>query len=84
MAGSTRGADARQNHRQGLTRGQEWMRWLIPRRVWRLTGRSGRARIVTGCLPPFPSREEVGPALADDGIVSAILERFDRLIGLWA
>ena len=23
MAGSTRGADARQNHRQGLTQGQE-------------------------------------------------------------
>jgi hypothetical protein len=30
-----------------------------------------------------PSREEVGPALADDGIVWAIVERFDRLIGLW-
>jgi uncharacterized protein len=30
-----------------------------------------------------PSREEVGRALADDGIVSAIAERFGRLIGLW-
>jgi uncharacterized protein len=30
-----------------------------------------------------PDREEVGHALADDGIVSAILERFGRLIGLW-
>jgi uncharacterized protein len=31
-----------------------------------------------------PGREEVGRALADDGIVSAVLERFGRLIGLWA
>jgi len=31
-----------------------------------------------------PSREEVGHALADDGIVAAIVERFGRLIGLWA
>jgi hypothetical protein len=31
-----------------------------------------------------PAREEVGRALADDGIVSAIVERFGRLIGLWA
>ena len=30
-----------------------------------------------------PSREEVGRALADDGIVAAIVERFGRLIGLW-
>lgn len=30
-----------------------------------------------------PSREEVERALAGDGIVSAIVERFDRLIGLW-
>ena len=30
-----------------------------------------------------PDREEVGRALADDGIVSAILDRFGRLIGLW-
>jgi uncharacterized protein len=30
-----------------------------------------------------PDREEVGRALADDGIVCAILERFARLIGLW-
>jgi hypothetical protein len=30
-----------------------------------------------------PSREEVGRALADDGIVCAITERFGRLIGLW-
>ena len=30
-----------------------------------------------------PDREEVGRALADDGSVSAILERFSRLIGLW-
>ena len=29
-----------------------WTRWLIPRRAWQLTGRSGRARIVAGCLPP--------------------------------
>jgi uncharacterized protein len=31
-----------------------------------------------------PSREEVARALADDGIVCAIAERFGRLIGLWA
>jgi Nucleotidyltransferase domain len=31
-----------------------------------------------------PSRQEVGRALADDGIVSAIVDRFGRLIGLWA
>jgi uncharacterized protein len=31
-----------------------------------------------------PSREEVGPALADDGIIAAIVERFADLIGLWA
>lgn len=31
-----------------------------------------------------PDREEVGRALADDGIVCAIVERFGRLIGLWA
>ncbi len=31
-----------------------------------------------------PNREEVGRALADDGIVCAIVERFRRLIGLWA
>ena len=30
-----------------------------------------------------PDREEVGRALADDGIVSATVERFGRLIGLW-
>jgi nucleotidyltransferase-like protein len=30
------------------------------------------------------SREEVGRALADDGIVCAIVERFGGLIGLWA
>jgi uncharacterized protein len=30
-----------------------------------------------------PDREEVGRALADDGVVSAIVERFGRLIGLW-
>jgi hypothetical protein len=30
-----------------------------------------------------PSREEVGPALAVDGIVCAIVERFASLIGLW-
>jgi uncharacterized protein len=30
-----------------------------------------------------PGREEVGRALAADGIVSAIVERFGRLIGLW-
>jgi hypothetical protein len=30
-----------------------------------------------------PSREEVGRALADDGVVCAIVERFGRLIGLW-
>lgn len=30
-----------------------------------------------------PDREEVGRALADDGIVSAIVERFGRVIGLW-
>ena len=29
------------------------------------------------------SREEVGRALGDDGIVAAIVERFGRLIGLW-
>jgi hypothetical protein len=31
-----------------------------------------------------PDRGEVGRALADDGIVCAIVERFGRLIGLWA
>lgn len=31
-----------------------------------------------------PAREEVRRALADDGIVSAIVERFASLIGLWA
>ncbi len=31
-----------------------------------------------------PAAGEVGSALADDGIVSMIAERFDRLIGLWA
>jgi uncharacterized protein len=31
-----------------------------------------------------PSREEVERALADDGIVSAIVTRFGTLIGLWA
>ena len=31
-----------------------------------------------------PSREEVKRALADDGIVPAIVERFSCLIGLWA
>jgi uncharacterized protein len=30
-----------------------------------------------------PAREEVGRALADDGIVAAIVERFGSLIGLW-
>lgn len=30
-----------------------------------------------------PDREEARRALADDGIVSAIVERFDSLIGLW-
>jgi uncharacterized protein len=30
-----------------------------------------------------PGREEVKHALADDGIVAAIVERFGRLIGLW-
>jgi uncharacterized protein len=30
-----------------------------------------------------PSGEEVGEALADDGIVAAIVERFSSLIGLW-
>ena len=31
-----------------------------------------------------PSREEARRALADDGIIAAIVERFDSLIGLWA
>jgi uncharacterized protein len=31
-----------------------------------------------------PSRDEVVRALADDGIVSVMVERFGRLIGLWA
>jgi hypothetical protein len=30
------------------------------------------------------SREEARRALADDGIIAAIVERFDSLIGLWA
>jgi len=30
-----------------------------------------------------PGREDVGRALADDGVVPAIVERFGRLIGLW-
>lgn len=32
----------------------------------------------------YPSREEVERALTGDGIVSAIVTRFDNLIGLWA
>jgi uncharacterized protein len=31
-----------------------------------------------------PGREEAGSALAGDGIVPAVVERFSRLIGLWA
>jgi uncharacterized protein len=31
-----------------------------------------------------PSREDVERALADDGIVFAIVDRFASLIGLWA
>jgi uncharacterized protein len=31
-----------------------------------------------------PSPGDVGRALADDGIISAVVERFGRLIGLWA
>ena len=31
-----------------------------------------------------PSREEVRPTLAHDGIIAAIVERFASLIGLWA
>jgi uncharacterized protein len=31
-----------------------------------------------------PAREDVGRALADDGIVFAIVQRFGSLIGLWA
>ena len=30
-----------------------------------------------------PSREEAGRPLADNGIIPAIVERFDSLIGLW-
>jgi hypothetical protein len=30
-----------------------------------------------------PSREEAERALADDGIIVVIVERFDSLIGLW-
>ena len=30
-----------------------------------------------------PAREEVERALADDGIIPVIVERFDNLIGLW-
>jgi len=30
-----------------------------------------------------PSREEVERALSGDGIVCAIVERFDSLVGLW-
>ena len=30
-----------------------------------------------------PSREDVQRAVADDGIVCAIIDRFDSLIGLW-
>jgi hypothetical protein len=30
-----------------------------------------------------PSREEVGRALADDGLIPAIVQRFGSLIGLW-
>jgi uncharacterized protein len=32
----------------------------------------------------FPSHEEVERTLGDDGVVSAIVERFASLIGLWA
>lgn len=31
-----------------------------------------------------PAREAAKRALADDGIIAAIVERFDSLIGLWA
>ena len=44
------------------------MRWLTPTRVWRLTGRSGRAPIVTGCLrPSSPSWLMPSPLLAGPG-----------------
>jgi hypothetical protein len=31
----------------------------------------------------YPTEEEVRLALADDGIVATIVDRFDGLIGLW-
>jgi hypothetical protein len=31
-----------------------------------------------------PASEEVPPALADDGVVAAVVERFADIIGLWA
>jgi hypothetical protein len=31
-----------------------------------------------------PSREEVERAIAGDGLISAIVQRFGSLIGLWA
>jgi len=47
---------------------------LAAQLAWLLSWAKGERR---------PSREEVGRALADDGIISAIVERFGRLIGLW-
>jgi hypothetical protein len=45
-----------------------WMRWLIPTKVWQLTGRSGRARIAARCLrPSSPSWLMRSPFLASPG-----------------
>ena len=42
------------------------------------------ARLLSWAKPERrPSREDVQRAVADDGIVCAIIDRFDSLIGLW-
>jgi hypothetical protein len=49
--------------------------WTCCRSVFRTRPFSGERR---------PAREEAKRALADDGIIATIVERFDRSIGLWA
>jgi uncharacterized protein len=44
--------------------------------LWWLRSWAGRETV--------PGRDDVDRVLADDGIVSAIVERFGRIIGLWA
>ena len=45
------------------------MLWLIPARAWQLTGRSGRARIVAGCLPIFePVMTDAVAVVGESGV----------------